>query len=249
MVLFEGDDGTSGWELFKTDGTAAGTGLVKDIWPGIYGSRPESGVVVGQQLLFSADVGTHGWEPWITDGTVAGTRLLADICPGSATSNFGPLRQGAGSPVYFRATDGVHGEELWRTDGTLQGTAMVADVRPGYTASFAFSNGAWPVRAGDHVFFAADDGVAGTELWAVDVSVPPADFYTLTPCRVFDTRQAGPIGGGALSPFEGRTVPVAETCEIPADALALSLNATVTGSSAAGNLVVSRAASGPSPRP
>ncbi len=62
-------------------------------------------------------------------------------------------------------------------------------------------------------------------------SAPPTgalDFYTLTPCRLLDTRNApGPHGGPALAPSSQRVLPVAGTCGIPAGAKALALNVTV----------------------
>ena len=57
-------------------------------------------------------------------------------------------------------------------------------------------------------------------------------FYTLTPCRVLDTRdQAAPLAAG-----ETRTIPMTGTCGIPAGAAAVSLNVTVVGPSAQGEM-------------
>lgn len=62
-------------------------------------------------------------------------------------------------------------------------------------------------------------------------------FYTLTPCRVLDTRgPTGPYGGPALNANSSRTFVFAGRCGIPATAGAVALNVTVTGSSADGNL-------------
>jgi len=75
-------------------------------------------------------------------------------------------------------------------------------------------------------------------------------FYTVTPCRLFDSRLAGgPFGGPALYPGFGayyanaggignwqRVVPVTGQCGIPADAKAVSLNVTVAGPAAGGFL-------------
>ena len=72
-AYFQADDGEHGLELWVSDGTEAGTTLVRDISPGPIGSGPERLVVVGDLLFFSADDGDHGWELWITDGTEAGT--------------------------------------------------------------------------------------------------------------------------------------------------------------------------------
>jgi len=55
-----------------------------------------------------------------------------------------------------------------------------------------------------------------------------ARFYTLTPCRVADTRRAiGPLGGPALEPLQTRLFPVTGACGIPASALSISVNVTV----------------------
>ena len=53
-LFFTGDNGTSGTELWKSDGTAAGTTLVKDIYPGAYQGAPSSLADVGGVLYFSA---------------------------------------------------------------------------------------------------------------------------------------------------------------------------------------------------
>jgi hypothetical protein len=66
-----------------------------------------------------------------------------------------------------------------------------------------------------------------------EVNPPPADFHTVTPCRLVDTRTGPP---GALQAGETRVITAVGKCEIPADAAALALNVTVTQPTAAGNL-------------
>ena len=80
---FSATDGGSPAELWKTDGTAAGTVLVvaiinatgKDATPAFFN-------VFNGALYFTARDGVNGYEFWKTDGTAAGTQLLKDICPG-----------------------------------------------------------------------------------------------------------------------------------------------------------------------
>ena len=54
-----------GIELWKSDGTAAGTVLVADIRPGSDGSSPDDLAFVNGALFFAADDGRNGREPWI----------------------------------------------------------------------------------------------------------------------------------------------------------------------------------------
>jgi biotin transporter BioY len=64
-------------------------------------------------------------------------------------------------------------------------------------------------------------------------------YYTVTPCRLVDTRTAaGPHGGPALGALSTRTFVVAGQCGVPPAAKALSFNITVTQGTAFGDLRV-----------
>jgi hypothetical protein len=69
---------------------------------------------------------------------------------------------------------------------------------------------------------------------------PPTDFYTVTPCRVADTRGPdGPTGGPILGGRTTRSFPVTSgTCGIPATALAVSVNLAAVGAAAGGYLTL-----------
>jgi hypothetical protein len=65
----------------------------------------------------------------------------------------------------------------------------------------------------------------------------PGNYFTLTPCRVLDTRNAvGPYGGPALQAGESRPFTLAGRCGIPPFATAVAVNVTVTQPTAAGHL-------------
>jgi hypothetical protein len=64
-------------------------------------------------------------------------------------------------------------------------------------------------------------------------------YFTVTPCRIIDTRNAvGPLGGPALIAGSNRDFTITNTCGVPSTAVALEVNVTVTQPTAAGNLTV-----------
>src|SRR6185503_18010682 len=73
-----------GDELWKTDGTTAGTVLLKDIVPGSPDSFPSHLTDVGATLFFAAFDTTNGTELWKSDGTSGGTTVVKDIWPGGS---------------------------------------------------------------------------------------------------------------------------------------------------------------------
>lgn len=117
-----------GYELWQSDGTDAGTKLVKDIYTGAgsgFGQNPyfeESYgalIIYKDKLFFRASDATNGTELWQSDGTTAGTVLVKDIMPGASSSNPFSLVTFK-DDLYFIAS-----QQLWRTDGTTQGTQLL----------------------------------------------------------------------------------------------------------------------------
>ncbi|MCR9247391.1 MAG: hypothetical protein NXI31_20365 [bacterium] len=188
LVLFQGEvyfrasTPVSGSELFKTNGTAAGTVLVADIDPGAPGSAPENLTVCGNLLFFTAFVNGSGREPHVSDGTANGTFLLRDILTGDASS--APDSDTAhpfvccGNFVFFAADDGTNGVELWRSNGTPAGTIPVADINPngdGVDASEPM------VCHNGRIYFRGEDGATGLELFTSNGTA--AGTFRLTDLR------------------------------------------------------------------
>jgi len=102
-MFFTATSTTSGDELYITDGTEAGTMLVKDINPGNSDASPRYLVELDGKLYFQADDGTNGVELWESDGTEAGTKMVADIISGS-TSSAPDMLTILDGKILFRAT-------------------------------------------------------------------------------------------------------------------------------------------------
>jgi len=166
--FFAADDGTHGQELWKTDGTAAGTVMVKDINNSANASSfPTGFTAFNGAVYFLATDGTAA-QLWKTDGSAAGTVLVKDF-PSSQgySSAAAPLTLFNGA-LYFQAWDPLHGDELWRSDGTTAGTALFMDIHSGLLGG----SPQFLTVLGNKLIFSASDGINGTELWVSDGTVP-----------------------------------------------------------------------------
>ncbi|MEI6156406.1 MAG: ELWxxDGT repeat protein [bacterium] len=171
-LYFAANDGAHGNELWRTNGIT--TEMVKNIADEPAepdSSDPSYFTALGNYLYFSADdvSGGHGRELWRTDGTAANTQMVKDINTGGDSYPLGMTAfHGA---IYFQAYTVTNGTELWRTNGTLAGTVQVNDInqllqpvgRPGASSSpNSFT------AFGGYLYFSADDGTHGAELWRTD---------------------------------------------------------------------------------
>jgi ELWxxDGT repeat protein len=160
VLYFAADNGTTGGELFKSNGTAPGTMLIKDLNPGTQGSDPADFALLNGTVYFAATDALGGRELYKTDGTAAGTVRVKDINPGAGSASPADLVVLNGV-LYFSADEGTGGRELWKSNGTATGTVRVKDVYPGATGS----NPQFLTVLNSALYFAADDGALGRELW------------------------------------------------------------------------------------
>ena len=188
---FRADDGIHGMELWRTDGTPAGTELVHDITPGPLGTALGDLRAVGSRVFFTIP-SAHGLGLWATDGTPSGLLKLSDagylwefadlgehlaftksnelwISDGTPTGTYqlapeyAKNLRTAGGVLYFAAGSPTD-VEPWVSDGTAGGTHQLAEIRPGAEGS----DPAGFTEFDGWVYFFADDGVNGRQLWRTD---------------------------------------------------------------------------------
>jgi ELWxxDGT repeat protein len=127
---------------------------------GFFDYVPHRFAALDHAALFVVEDDAHGAALWRTTGEPDGAELVRDIDPR-------PFAR-VGSPtvvdgVALFVPDAGIGAEPWRSDGTADGTYPLADIAPGATSSWAGQLGV----TARHIFFTADDGQHGIELWAL----------------------------------------------------------------------------------
>lgn len=192
IVYFSAYDGIHGRELWKSDGTPAGTILVKDIYPGESNSYPTHFSNLNGTLFFVANDGVHGYEIWKSDGTSSGTVLFTDINIGIEGSLSSGVESGGeevhmfvfDGKMYFNSNDHIHGDELWRTDGTPEGTARwgpwgdaasFVSIGPSFYFASSFDANHTYLAEGREVW-KSDGTVTGTQM-ITDIHQPPDNNY------------------------------------------------------------------------
>ena len=146
---------TSG-DLYATDGTAAGTMLLRHFtWNGFM--LPAPGMAGNDQLYFIGGDADHGNELWSTDGTVAGTTLVADTNPGSGNTLAAGFALLGGVP-YFLQKQGSTTNLLNTLAGVVKTISTFSTQSPE----------AFLGEAGGHALFNMQSTVSGLTLWATD---------------------------------------------------------------------------------
>jgi len=209
-TVFFAATANGGRELWKSNGTFAGTVRVKDINPGGGWSSPRNLTAVGTKLFFTASTPAAGRELWVSDGTAAGTRLAHDLFAGCRTFSSHPgfftLARGV---LLFRADDGVKGNEIWAVGGGATAQAFGRGCGAGRVPTLAATDPVlgrtMTLRGGD-----AAPNTAGVLM----IGLPTPRPISLTPgCTVFFDLFAGAVPvvfrpGGATWSF-GLPIPSA----------------------------------------
>ncbi|AIZ42898.1 thrombospondin type 3 repeat-containing protein [Cellulophaga baltica] len=165
-IFFNGNNKANGNELWVTDVTSEGTKLFFDV-NHRYGVSPSLLTEVGDQLFFRGNNDGY-YELCVSDGTIEGTNYLPINPDGQGVDDESEFINFNGKLV-VSANDGVHGYELWISDGTKEGTKMIKDINTGSGSSmYNELNVKTLTVINNRLYFIADDGIYGSELWTSD---------------------------------------------------------------------------------
>ena len=170
-LFFSADGGYGiGRELWKSS-PLTGTVLVKNIAPDDSSSNPSGLANVSGTLYFLASDDQIHVELWKSDGSGAGTVRVADVPKGAASLPVNLIN--VNGTLYFSARNDDNRIELWKSDGTETGTVYVSDIGPIATDTSWFDY----KTIGGKLFFAAEGGAYGRELFVLDPNAPPSADY------------------------------------------------------------------------
>lgn len=155
LLYFAADDGTTGTELWKSDGSSSATLLVANINPAGSASSPSNFTVVGDTIYFTATNSDTGRELWKTDLAGTSATLVNDVRLGTPSSNPSSLVN-FNNTLFFQANDGS-GIAIFQIDGSGNPVKLVAS--PSYTVPGNLT------VVGNTLFFTAN---GAKQLWKTD---------------------------------------------------------------------------------
>lgn len=203
------------WELWKTDGTIENTSLVKIFDEGFINQMVQGFVAIDSLIYFQGFQQGYGVEFWRTNGTQEGTYMVKDLKPGGSGSY--PRQFSKASENIFFVTS-----TLWKSDGTESGTVSVGGggnrlTTDGIDVYFHKEGDIWIwdhtidgvyqitdvlfqnnpedlIIVDNKLFFTANDGMSGREIWFLDLNEIGTSAYNYS--REFDLEISPNPGNG-----------------------------------------------------
>ena len=163
-MIVEGNG--TGTELWRSNGTSAGTYLVKDVNPGGLSSGAQFLTAVEETLFFTADDGSNGGELWRSNGLDTDTLMVKDILVGNASGGPRALFNMNGLLVFLAPTPASSQTVFWVSNGTADGTTPFNSLAISSADNFR--------TLGNKLIFAAENATVGRELFVFTLDVTPA---------------------------------------------------------------------------
>lgn len=171
-----------GWELWRTDGTPAGTSMVKDLSPetSATGSATEFRMLLGKYAF---------GDLYVTDGTSDGTRPFFNCGANCLKGQFSMFEHDG--VVYFTGLDATHGWAMYKTDGNT--TEFLNDPKPGAVSTggpfaYVFLNGR--ILYTNNMTY---NDFVGNELWTMDLATGQHQKIYSSPGKI--TPGTWPVNG------------------------------------------------------
>jgi len=202
-LYFWADDGIHGKDFWSSDGTMAGTHLVKDINPGMSWSIPSGydygsiALVNNGSLYFMADSASQDYL-WKSDGTAAGTAPITNPSVMQPFDHYSywqdlTVMQIINGKIFFPGMGSTTGLELWQSDGTANGTMMMFNEIcqgvclcnvPCWSIGYGgYGNSLYD--DGNTLYFAGDDSIHGLEPWTLNVTTGIPNYVSSSHFMIF----------------------------------------------------------------
>ena len=149
--------------LMATDGTAGGTEIISpQTGPGENFATTGQGTFVASGQGFQSTQNgryDYGSDLWFADHETGESRLVKTIDSGEHRQHSNPSDLvSIGNRLYFTAETEL-GRELWTSDATAEGTRLLRDLSTGSSEPRSLT------VLGDSLYFVADDGISGLQVW------------------------------------------------------------------------------------
>jgi ELWxxDGT repeat protein len=194
---FTADEVIHGWEFYKWDGINAAS-LTTDLAPGSSSLSPQNPIAFNNKIYFVGK-DTAGYELWEYDPTTNSGQRLTNINTAGQSLNSTNIQLIAfNNKIFFPAIPGPSSNntsELYSYDPATGITSMVADIWPGNLGSGPMNF----IVLGSKLYFTANDGTHGSELFSYDGINPPQMMVDLCPQGGADSNGISSFYAGMLA--------------------------------------------------